>query len=170
GLGRFKDYRISNYQLMYELIDACTHLSIEEILQLPDVQERVTRYFEQDALFRDMISRHSRIEGQVVVTDLRGVETIYAGNRFLVYALYPEQNTSIWIVDGVRQQNCVFACGHSILNKTSGISIGPLMRQFGGGGHESAGTCQVAYEAAESTLTALLAAFNREDASMEAAA
>ncbi|HZP81013.1 MAG TPA: exopolyphosphatase [Chthonomonadaceae bacterium] len=171
GLGRFKDYRISNYQLMYDLIDACTRLSIEEILQLPDVQERVTRYFEQDALFRDMIILYSRIEGQVVVTDLRGVGTIYAGNRFLIYALYPEQNASIWIVDGLRQQNCVFACGHSILNKTSRTPVGALMRQFGGGGHQAAGTCQVAYEAADTTLAALLAAFNQESAAiMEEAA
>jgi nanoRNase/pAp phosphatase (c-di-AMP/oligoRNAs hydrolase) len=163
GLGRFRDYRISNYQLMYDLIDACTRLGIEEILRLPDVQERVQRYFEQDALFREMLARHTRTEGGVIVTDLRGVDPIYSGNRFLVYALYPEQSVSIWMVSGKGNQNCVFACGHSILNRTSRTNIGALMREYGGGGHEAAGTCQVAHEAAEQTLRALVAAMNRED-------
>lgn len=161
GLGRFRDYRISNYQLMYELIDACTHMSIDEVLQLPDVQERVTRYFEQDVLFRSMLSAHSWTEGDVIVTDLRGVEQIYSGNRFLVYALHPEQNVSIWVVSGFKDQNCVFACGHSILNRTSEVNVGALMRQNGGGGHVAAGTCQVPHEEASRTLTALVSAMNQ---------
>ncbi|MBV9852619.1 MAG: exopolyphosphatase [Armatimonadetes bacterium] len=163
GLGRFKDYRISNYQLMYDLIDACRTMSIEEILRLPDVQERVARYFEQDALFREMLAEHTRTEGNVVITDLRDVHPIYSGNRFLIYALYPEQNTSIWIVDGFRGQNCVFACGHSILNRTSRTDIGALMRRYGGGGHAAAGTCQVAHEVAQRTLRELVAAMNADE-------
>ena len=157
GLGRFRDYRISNYQLMFDLIDACTRMGIDEILQLPDVQERVVRYFEQDALFRAMLAEHTRTYGNVVVTDLRNVEPIYSGNRFLVYALNPEQNVSIWIVNGFRNQNCVFACGHSILNRTCRTDIGGLMRDYGGGGHRAAGTCQVAHEQAEATLSEIVA-------------
>ena len=163
GLGRFKDYRISNYQLMYALIDACLTMTIDEILQMPDVQERVTRYFEQDALFREMLAERTWTEGNVVVTDLRDVDPIYSGNRFLVYALYPEQNTSIWIVDGFRGQNCVFACGHSIINPTSKTNIGALMRRHGGGGHEAAGTCQVAHEFAQKTLKNLVETMNADE-------
>ena len=158
GLGRFRDYRISNYQLMYELIDACTHMSIEEILQMPDVQERVTRYFAQNAEYQEMLTAHSYTKGNVVVTDLRNVDPIQSGNRFLVYALYPEQNTSIWIVNGRGNQNCVFACGHSILNRTAQTHIGTLMRWQGGGGHHAAGTCQVPHDQAEATLNELLTA------------
>src|SRR5205814_7933846 len=88
GLGRYKDYRVSNYQLMYELIEACRTMSIDRILALPDVQERVKRYFEQDVLFRAMLTEHTRTEGNVIVTDLRGVDPIHCGNRFLIYALY----------------------------------------------------------------------------------
>ena len=109
---------------MYELIDACMTKSIDEILMLPDVQERVVRYFEQDVLFRQMLADHSWVEKNVVVTDLRGLSPIPCGNRFLVYASYPETNTSVWIVDGFQGKNCVFACGHSILNKTSRTHIG----------------------------------------------
>jgi nanoRNase/pAp phosphatase (c-di-AMP/oligoRNAs hydrolase) len=163
GLGRFQDYRISNYQLMYELIDACTKLSVDEILEGQDVQERVRRYWEQDTLFRQMVREHSWEERNVVVSDLRGVDPIYCGNRFMIYALYPEQSASIWIVSGKQNQNCVFACGKSILNRTCRTNIGMLCRQFGGGGHEASGTCQVSHEQAEETLRALLAAMHRDE-------
>jgi nanoRNase/pAp phosphatase (c-di-AMP/oligoRNAs hydrolase) len=163
GLGRFRDYRISNYQLMYELIDACMTKSISEILDLPDVQERVVRYFEQDVLFRKLLADHSWTQGNVVITDLREVPLIPCGNRFLVYATYPETNTSIWIVNGFQGKNCVFACGHSILNKSSRTHIGALMRQFGGGGHGAAGTCQVSHEEAEGTLREIIASMHQDD-------
>jgi nanoRNase/pAp phosphatase (c-di-AMP/oligoRNAs hydrolase) len=160
GLGRFKDYRISNYQLMFDLIEACTYMRIEQILRLPDVQERVSRYFEQNHLYRKMVVDHSTIHEGVVVTDLRGVDTIYSGNRFLVYALYPSQHTNIWVVDGLQKKNCVFACGHSIINKSAPSKIGALVRRFGGGGHDSAGTCQVPYDVADETLRVLIAGMN----------
>ncbi len=163
GLGRAKDFNISNYQLMYALIDACKTMSVQQVLLLPDVQERVERYFEENALFRDMLEKHSWAEQNVIITDLRGTEKIYSGNRFLIYALYPEQNTSIWIVDGLRKQNCVFACGQSIINRTSKTDIGLLMKQFGGGGHQSAGTCQIAYESSHDILRLLVNKMNEDE-------
>lgn len=152
GLGRYRDYRISNYQLMEDLVEHCATKSVGEIMELPDVKERVARYFELDALYRDMLQTYTRVEGNVIITDLRDVETIYPGNRFMVYALYPDQNTSIWIVDGRNKQNCVFACGHSIVNRTAQTNIGDLMLQHGGGGHQAAGTCQVDYAQADEVL------------------
>ena len=163
GLGRFRDYRISNYQLMTDLIDACMTKSIDEILAVPDVQERITRYLEQDTLFHKLVRDHSWTEGNIVVSDLRDATVIPCGNRFLVYASYPETNTSIWIINGFQNKNCVFACGHSILNKTSRTHIGSLMRQFGGGGHEAAGTCQVPHEDAEAVLRELVSSMNRDE-------
>ncbi|MDU0204182.1 exopolyphosphatase [Paenibacillus sp. MAH-36] len=152
GLGRYRDYRISNYQLMEELVDHCAVMTVDQIMELPDVKERVERYYELDALYREMLAKHTYTERNVIITDLRDVETIYPGNRFMVYALYPEQNVSIWIVDGRNKQNCVFACGHSIVNRTSQTNIGTLMLQNGGGGHHAAGTCQVEYAQAENIL------------------
>lgn len=156
GLGRYHDYSISNYQLMEALVEYCAHMSIAEIMQLPDVQERVVRYFELDREFREMLHKYTRAEGNVIITDLRGVETIYPGNRFLVYALFPEQNISIWAIDGKGKQNAVFACGHSILNRTAQTDVGTLMLQHGGGGHRPAGTCQVPYEEADQVLEELI--------------
>jgi nanoRNase/pAp phosphatase (c-di-AMP/oligoRNAs hydrolase) len=160
GLGRFRDFRISNYQLMEKLVELCLHKTVEEIMKDEDVKERVDRYFELDAPFRDMLAAHTRIDGNVIVTDLRNVEQIYPGNRFLIYALNPGQNVSLWIVDGFQKQNCAIACGHSIVNRTCEVPVGYLMREFGGGGHEAAGTCQMPYENADAVISQIIERFN----------
>ena len=152
GLGRFRDFRISNYELMETLIDACARQSIEEILKNPDVAERVKLYFEQDALFREMVAANTILDENVIVTDLRGVEPIYTGNRFLIYSLYPEQNVSVWIVDGRGKLNCPIAVGYSVLNRTCKTDIGALMLKYGGGGHVMVGTCQVPYDEADRAI------------------
>ncbi|MBN1662710.1 MAG: exopolyphosphatase [Deltaproteobacteria bacterium] len=156
GLGRFRDFRISNYQLMENLIESCRTMTIDEILNLPDVAERVKMYFEQNLLFKLMIEKYTRVDGNVIITDLRDVTVIYSGNRFLVYSMYPEQNISIWMVDGRNKQNCPFAVGHSIINRTSKTDVGALMLKNGGGGHKKVGTCQVPYEEADAVLQQLV--------------
>jgi nanoRNase/pAp phosphatase (c-di-AMP/oligoRNAs hydrolase) len=145
GLGRFRDFRISNYELMEKLIDEVAKENIDEVLENPDVAERVELYFEQDKLFREMVLAHTRIDGNVIISDLRDVDPIYTGNRFLVYSLYPEQNISLWIVDGRGKLNSPIAVGHSVLNRSSKTDVGALMLKYGGGGHPQVGTCQVDY-------------------------
>ncbi len=152
GLGRFREFRISNYQLMEELINHCRNMSIEEILEQPDVKERVELYFEQTRRFTEMVHTHTKVERNVIVTDLRDVSPIYTGNRFLIYSLYPEQNVSVWIVDGKQKQNVSIACGYSILNRTCAVDIGALMLKHGGGGHKMVGTCQVLYSEADDRI------------------
>lgn len=162
GLGRFRDFRISNYSLMMDLIDYCKDSSIEQIMQLPDVRERTALYMEHNEQCKMQIRRCASVHRNLVVLDLRKEETIYAGNRFIVYALFPEQNISIHVLWGVKNQNTVFATGKSILDRSSRTNIGALMLEYGGGGHENAGTCQVANEMAEEVLGALINRINRE--------
>ncbi|ANC90847.1 exopolyphosphatase [Azospirillum humicireducens] len=157
GLGRFREFRVSNYQLMMDLIDYCRSHSIEQILELPDVKERVELYTQHAELFVDQLKRCATVRGNVVVLDLRKEETIYAGNRFMIYALFPDTNVSIHVLWGLKQQNTVLACGKSILNRSSKTDIGPLMLQYGGGGHQAAGTCQVDNDRAEEVLEAIVA-------------
>ncbi len=152
GLGRFREFRISNYQLMEELINHCRNMRIEEILEQPDVKERVELYFEQTRRFTEMVHTHTKVERNVIVTDLRDVSPIYTGNRFLIYSLYPEQNVSVWIVDGKQKQNVSIACGYSILNRTCAVDIGALMLKHGGGGHRMVGTCQTPYSEADDRI------------------
>jgi nanoRNase/pAp phosphatase (c-di-AMP/oligoRNAs hydrolase) len=156
GLGRFHEFRISNYQLMMDLIEYCRNHGIDEIMELPDVRERTALYLEHDALCKQQIQRCAKVHGNLVVLDLREEKVIYAGNRFIIYALFPETNISIHVLWGLKNQNTVFATGKSILNRTSKTNIGALMLEYGGGGHENAGTCQVSNDMAEDVLGALV--------------
>ncbi|MCP4378667.1 MAG: exopolyphosphatase, partial [bacterium] len=142
GLGRYHDYRISNYQLMMDMIDYCRTMSVDKILELPDVQERVSRYHEQDKLFRNMVEENATIHDNVILLDLRNTEEIYTGNRFRLYSLYPEQNISIQVMWGFHKRNIAFTCGRSIINTTSNTDVGSLMLRHGGGGHQRVGSCQ----------------------------
>ena len=156
GLGRFRNFTISNYDLMKELARACSEYDIEEILDLPDVKERLEVYFEQIPLFKEMVAKHTKVEGKALLLDLRGVDTIYAGNRFLIYSMYPEQNISLWIVDGRNKANVAITVGYSITNRTAAIDVGSLLLHYGGGGHHQVGTCQVSYDDAERVIAEIV--------------
>jgi nanoRNase/pAp phosphatase (c-di-AMP/oligoRNAs hydrolase) len=158
GLGRFRDFRISNYQLMMQLIDCCLTMPIEEILESPDVAERVELYREHADAAAEQIRRCATVHDRVVVLDLRDEEVIHPTNRFLLYALYPECRVSIHVLWGLRRQNTVFAVGRSIVDRASRVDIGALMLAHGGGGHAAAGTCQIANEDAEAVLAQLVQA------------
>lgn len=162
GLGRFREFRISNYNLMMDLIDYCKNHNIDEIISLPDVKERVDLYFDQETKFKDQIKRCATVHGNLVVLDLRNEETIYAGNRFMIYALFPQCNISIHVLWGLKQQNTVFATGKSIFDRSSKTNVGELMLKYGGGGHQAAGTCQVANDQAETVLNELIAQINKD--------
>ena len=160
GLGRFRDFRISNYQLMMQLIEACQHHGIEEILELPDVRERVDLYHQQTEAFVAQLRRCSSARGSVVVVDLREEELIHAGNRFMVYALFPGCTVSAHVLWGKQRQNTVIAVGKSILNRASAADIGALMLSYGGGGHANAGTCQVGHDEADRVVDELVGHLN----------
>ncbi|MBT4026173.1 exopolyphosphatase [Desulfobacula sp.] len=160
GLGRYKDYRISNYALMMDMIDYCREMTDKEILELPDVKERTIRYFEQDKLFRKMVMENSMVHDSVVLLNLLDQEEIYTGNRFLLYSLFPEQNISMTIMWGFQRQNIVITCGYSIINKTAIVDVGSLMLKYGGGGHQRVGTCQVPVKKAEEVMKEILEVLN----------
>jgi nanoRNase/pAp phosphatase (c-di-AMP/oligoRNAs hydrolase) len=160
GLGRFRDFRISNYQLMMDLIDACLESSVEEVLEMPDVVERVSLYREHAAAAQAQLQARSTVHDNLVVLDLREDEIIHPTNRFMIYALNPECNMSIHVLWGLKQQNTVFAMGKSIVDRSSSTNVGELMLAYGGGGHEAAGTCQVANANAERVLRELIERVN----------
>jgi len=161
GLGRYRDYRISNYALMLDMIDYCREMPAEDILELSDIKERTIRYAEQDKPFREMLLKCSRVDGDVVIVDLRDEEEIFTGNRFLLYSLFPEQNISVQIMWGFQRQNIVITCGYSIINRTATVDIGSLMLKYGGGGHHQVGTCQVPVKHADKSLKDILAVLNQ---------
>lgn len=158
SLGRFKDYRISNYQLMEKLVDYCRTMPINKILKLEDVKERIIRYKEQEKEYKKMLLKYSHMEKNVLVIDLRNTPIIYTGNRFIEYCLFPKATISIRVMWGKQNQNIVFAVGHSIINRKSTVNVGSLMLKYGGGGHPKVGTCQVPVEDADKVLKELIEA------------
>ena len=161
GLGRFRNFRISNYDLMMKLITYCMDHTIDEILELPDVKERVDLYFEQTEQFTAQLRRVAKVEGKVVVLDLRNEEIIHAGNRFMIYALYPETQISIHVTWGFQKQNTAVMIGKSIVNKASDADIGAICLKYGGGGHRNAGTCQLDNDKVDAQLPDIIAALNK---------
>lgn len=161
GLGRFRNFRISNYDLMMKLITYCMDHTIDEILELPDVKERVDLYFEQTEQFIAQLRRVAKVEGKVVVLDLRNEEIIHAGNRFMIYALYPETQISIHVTWGFQKQNTAVMIGKSIVNKTSDADIGAICLKYDGGGHRNAGTCQLDNDKVDAQLPDIIAALNK---------
>ena len=169
GLGRFRDFRVSNYELMMNLIEACIRCdSADEILALPDVAERVALYREQADLFVAQLRRVGRMVGDVVVVDLRDEEIIHAGNRFMVYALFPEARVSVHVLWGRERRNTVLAVGRSIIDRSSAVDIGAVMQRHGGGGHAAAGTCQVPHEQAAGVLADVIGAVRSSPAGARA--
>ena len=162
GLGRFRDFRISNYELMMDLIDYGKDHSIDQLLELPDVKERTDLYFEHEEKFKEQILRCSTVHDNLVVLDLTEEEIIYSGNRFVIYALFPQCNISIHVMWGLKKQNIVFATGKSIFDRGSKTNIGELMLKFNGGGHHAAGTCQVPTEQREACLTELISSITAD--------
>jgi len=161
GLGRFRNFRISNYQLMMDLIDSCRMLTVDRILEQRDVVERVDLYRQHELAFQNQLRDCSRVEGNLVILDLRDQEIIYPGNRFMIYALYPDCDISMHILWGMQNRNTVFAVGKSIIKRTSRVNIGELMLEYGGGGHEAAGTCQVDNQQAQTALEELILRINK---------
>ncbi|MCR4989763.1 MAG: exopolyphosphatase [Lachnospiraceae bacterium] len=156
GLGRWRQFTVSNYQLMEKLMVACKTKTTQEILEMPDVKERIEVYNEQTEKFKEMVKAHTRVEGNVIISDFRGVDPIYTGNRFMIYSMYPEQNVSAWIVNGRGGQGCSAAVGYSIINKTCQLDVGSLMLKYNGGGHKKVGTCQFSNETMETELPKML--------------
>ena len=162
GLGRFREFTVSNYKLMMDLIDYCIDHNIDQIMQLPDVVERVELFNKYAEDFKEQLSRCSTVYDNLIVLDLRKEEIIYPGNRFMIYALNPDTNISIHVLWGFKQQNTVFATGKSIVNRSSKTNIGELMFKNGGGGHGAAGTCQVDNDKSEDILKELIEAITND--------
>jgi len=160
GLGRFRDYRISDYRLMEDLIEYCRAMPVDKILALPDVKERVDRYLEQSEKFRQMLADNTTVQGNVAIIDLRDQEEIYAGNRFLVYTMFPQCSVSMHVLWGLKKQNVVFTVGKSILNRSCQANVGELMLEYGGGGHKAVGTCQIPIAEAETKFKEILNRLN----------
>ncbi len=162
GLGYKRSFRISNFELMKKLPEYLRSKTAEEILALPDFQERVQVYHEETSKYKALLARNTRIEGDAILIDFRGIAENPVGNRFMEYVLYPEQNISVRIVDGRNKQFAMISVGHSILDRTSLVDVGSLVLKYGGGGHKQVGTCQVEYDDVDRIVGEMLQVINTQ--------
>jgi len=153
-----------------QLIDACTTMTVDQILRTPDVAERVELYHSHADRAKDQILRCATVHGKLVVLDLRDEDVIHPTNRFMVYALFPQCNVSMHVLWGRQQLNTVFATGKSIIDRSSSTNIGELMLSYGGGGHDAAGTCQVSNTRAPKVLGELIERINADEDEVPAVA
>jgi len=160
GLGYKRSFHISNFELMQNLPELLRSKTVDEILALPDYQERIQVYHEETSKFKSLLTRHSRIEGDAIFIDFRNITEIPVGNRFLEYVLYPDQNISIRIVDGRNNEFAMISVGHSIINRTSTVDVGSMVLKYGGGGHQQVGTCQVKYDEVDRIVGEMLQVIN----------
>lgn len=162
GLGYHKSFTISNLQLMRELMEALRTQSIESIMANTDIQERVKLYFENDAQCKEFLTKQTKVDGPIAITDARGLTGTPLGNRFLIYSLFPETNISIRIIDGRGKEFVAISVGYSVLNRSAKVDVGSLMLKYGGGGHKAVGTCQVPYADADRVLAEIVEAIKAE--------
>ena len=149
GLGAFSDY-------FKKLVEWLKTMSIDDVLALPEVRDRVERLRRDQQEFKQLLQRNSFTLNNVVVTDLREIKQLPTGNRFLVYTLFPEQNVSLRVHWGPYHESVIAAVGHSIFNRTCNTSVGELMSRWGGGGHRGAGTCVLPLETAADAIDEIL--------------
>ena len=149
GLGEFENYFLN-------LVDALRNQSIEQILEMPEVKNRIERMKSKWEDFKALTLKHSRMEKNVVVTDFRNIDPPPVGNRFLVYTLFPEANVSVRIHWGPKKQHVAVVVGHAIFKRTCKVNVGELMSRYGGGGHVGAGSAIVWEESAEEAIQEIL--------------
>lgn len=154
GHGAFEDY----FRLLVDLLKT---KSIDEVLRHPRVKERCDKMRVDDSTFRDMLTQHSRVDGNVVLTDFRSLDRIPTGNRFVIYVLFPDVNVSVRVHWGPERRFVVAAVGHSIFNRTCKTNVGELMSRYGGGGHRGAGTTPLVPERADRDLAEIIAELKR---------
>lgn len=160
GLGRYHHFEISNHQLMQKMVSLIRHKDLDAIYEDSDVYARLSFYFEHVSECIDLIHEHSHYENNTVIIDYRSITEIPVGNRFLIYGLYPDANASIQIGWGKERQNIAISVGKSILNRSNKVDIGALMREYGGGGHENVGTCQVRADQVQQVVADIIAKMN----------
>jgi nanoRNase/pAp phosphatase (c-di-AMP/oligoRNAs hydrolase) len=149
GIGKFKDYFMS-------LVDRLKEMPVEDVLKQPEVAERVKLMREGNTAFLEVIRENSVMDGNVVITDLRSVDTVPIGNRFLVYTIFPEANVSVRLQWGPNKEFVATTIGHSIFNRTCKANCGEICSSFGGGGHKGAGATPLQSDAADRQIAEIV--------------
>jgi hypothetical protein len=138
------------------LVEYVKEVPLEKVLQHAEVKKRVDRVLQEQEEFKALLKKNSKLDGTVIVTDLRTVKDAPVGNRFLIYTLHPKGNVEVRILRGKEGKTVNCAIGHSIFNRTCKVNVGDLCASYGGGGHHGAGTCQLVHDTAEKQIAEII--------------
>jgi nanoRNase/pAp phosphatase (c-di-AMP/oligoRNAs hydrolase) len=152
GLGRFHDFRISNCDLLMELMESCANSSIKQVLQMKDVQERLSMYKHYEAKFLQQLHRCTYMENSLAVTDLRQEGILFPGNPYLIYATHPKAELNLHIQWGFRRSCVQIQIEKSIFNRQTPPDLNAFLLEFGGIGNAHFASCQVDNEIAETVI------------------
>jgi hypothetical protein len=152
GMSHYRDYFNHVLELVTNYPD-----DPAAVLADPDVAERVRILNDQQWAFMEHLIERSKVDGNVIVTDVRGIKDPPLGNRFFIYTLFPDANVSVRAADGAGGKFVTIQAGHSIFNRTCKTDVGELLATFGGGGHRGAGTAQPSTADADAALASIVA-------------
>ena len=158
GMGRFK-LNQPYTETLYETIDMLNVKGLDAILTSPNIAQMAALYREHQPLAKQQIEQCVRLHDNVLVLNLLDQKLAYTVNRFMMYMMYPQCNLSIHVLRGTKSGSVILACGRSVFNRTGERSIGKVLAEFGGGGHHSAGTCQVPIVDCDAVLARLIEYF-----------
>jgi hypothetical protein len=142
-----------------KIIDLLREKTLEETLSEPEVKKRCQRIRDEQEKLRKLLLERTTMKGNVIYCDLRGIEEIPDGNRFLIFTLFPKGNIQVKVSDDPQRQNTTaISVGYNIFKPTSNVNVGELLKNYGGGGHKVVGSSRVPNDKAEQAIKEILAA------------
>lgn len=141
------------------IIDLLRDAPLEEVLRDPEVSRRCRQIRDEQEKLREILLANTTMKGNVIYVDVRGIEEIPDGNRFLIFTLFPQGNIQVKVADDKQRENTTsISVGYNIFNTTSNVNVGALLSRYGGGGHKVVGSCRVPNDQAEQAIREILAA------------
>jgi hypothetical protein len=141
------------------IIELLRDASLEEVLHDPEVSRRCQQIRDEQEQLRKLLLARTTMKGNVIYVDLRGIDEIPDGNRFLIFTLFPRGNIQVKIADDKQRENTTsISVGYNIFNTTSNVNVGQLLSHYGGGGHKVVGSCRVPNDQADRAIREILTA------------
>ncbi len=142
-----------------KMIGLLREASLEETLADAEVARRCQQIRDEQDKLRAILLARAEQRKNVIYVDLRGIQEIPDGNRFLIFTLFPQANIQVKVThDSQRENTTAISVGYNIFNPTSNVNVGELLKNYGGGGHKVVGSSRVPNDKAEQAIEEILAA------------
>jgi oligoribonuclease NrnB/cAMP/cGMP phosphodiesterase (DHH superfamily) len=141
------------------IIELLRDAPLEDVLRDPEVSRRCQQIRDEQEQLRKLLLARTTMKRNVIYVDLRGIDEIPDGNRFLIFTLFPQGNIQVKVADDKQRENTTsISVGYNIFNSTSNVNVGELLSHYGGGGHKVVGSCRVPTDQADQAIREIVAA------------